>query len=741
MAQVPLPPPSPLPLEPGTEAMALDAEAVVAALQASTTDWTQLPKSEMDAIGAQVKLSDEDKQRITSLLKSEFTRAKNFHDDEIKPAVQDWREAYAEYRPADDAEMEGGSHIAIPMVAPGVDFAVARVHQVLAFSRPLFQPFPLKPQISRDAVSEFGRYFNAKIEDPESYVVQSLIEAVHDAAITGTSIAKIYWDRRTIDTRRYQIENGIPRIVEQTETQYEGFVVEPLRIERVFYPQESDWDTRAIDRAHWFGHIYEERVEVARQKAARGFYYPEVIEELADKVDQVSREPGSVWTDSEEMEEKGITEAPLDKSANAIDLVEIYIHHRIKGDKREKLYLATWSHIHNKLVGFRNAPFFKARRPFVAMRYIQKPGRFRGKGVGEILRHLQEAADSVANSGINMLHMELRPPTFMAKDPSIKRGKQDILRPGGLHQVESPKDVMPIQIRGNTEGAFAVLDQLSRYGNSASGSDLVRDDSRVQGETAEAAQLRFGKDLPFFNLVAANVADAMTQIARRGFELIAQCHPQEDTYLFSGLSQSSQPEQVRSYTLPEDPTSQFGIRVDLVTSAANPEVRKIGLQHLQAGTQQFYEQMLQRVQLYVNPQTPDGVRHIVGAAMQTDLSMLRQLAQCYDATDVVAKVPVWPELETKLKQDLQQAQEAMKNQKPPVPDSALRAMAPDWAEMPDAVKMQFLQKIGFEAPPDMIAAMDRAMQQVQAMEAAKQQQQGEQGGIPQPPGPAPAPAA
>ncbi|HUT60043.1 MAG TPA: hypothetical protein VNA25_19530 [Phycisphaerae bacterium] len=655
-----------------------------------------------------IEMSPEEEGRISAFMGDEIRRSFQFLRG-MHTKTREFREQYEEERKKKDWPWEEASNVAVSMTSPHVNQAVGRNFRTIRSTTPAIMIDAL-PGISQKLsdpkmVMAFQDFLNAKILQDDTFCTR-IFEWMLESAITGTGVAKVFWDRveRPVGKYAYGVNEDsgemslTPRVEHERMVRFEGSRLEVVPIEDVFLPPEAVHDPDAIENSHWVAQRYRERFGVVVDKARRGIYRMDQVMDLEGEADQSASSSENVFLDSNRTNEFGNVEAPTAGSANELILYEFHVRWDPVGDGEERDCVFFYSYSHEKILGAKYLPFFHGRRPFVSLPYLRRSDSFFGRGIPDQLKHTQRAGNDILNSGLDALTLANIGLWVASKGSGIKTGRNDRIWAGRILTLDDPASLRRLDTGNpspNTMEFVKHVDLMAQRASSVGEGLQGGEGPQGNNETAEGALARMGNVTPIFDVILDEVRRAVSVVAEMYLSNYQQFMPGGDKYLSYAQYGEAMSKELK---MPhESIVGKYRVRVVTSTVGSNSEIRKATLQHLMATIGPLFGEIIEAVNHMGSPETPDVALPIMESSLKVRMNLARQLLHAYELPGASEMLPdfdtIWPQM----KQQIQQMREQAKNAPKPLSDTIARLMAPKFdALMPDE-EIDLLHRLGFKA--------------------------------------------
>lgn len=767
----PGPPPQPAPMpEPGP-APVTPPEPQIMQIMPPPPNLAEVEDAELvRGIRVGKKLDD----RVRRFLQSEIERALEYHKP-MRQKIRKARERYAEKRKPKVWPWKGASNVEVPLIRPDIDQVHGRTVRVADSADP---QFVVEPGMDREVpVAEMQAveaYLQAELSRPHLRWRKKRNHLIHEALLVGAGFAKVYWDSIDRETSRFKqvpvygeeedellepfidltgqpavddLGNPIMRqrtrtaIVQETETVYEGNVIDVIRAEDMLWPLEADLCMDFLQDAHWIAQRYTARLADLMLDAGteedvvngEATYRKKVLEELEHEADQSDQgEWSSRYVQRAVSDGVGVVSPPELEDANELELYEVWCRFRVEPKEPERECVFVYSLKHDKLLSARYNFFFHGRRPFVRAPFLET-GEAMPPGLAARLEYTQQISNALTNSSLDALALANRPVLLADKSHSLNRGKQDWVSPGRVITSEDPSKVKPLVIGDMSPGALQMLGHIDRMGQKASGvTDFLvgMEGPKGENQTAQAASQRAGNVSAVFDVFLDNVRCALEELADLMFWNCWQFKPEGGEY----QHQTPGGEFISVlFRMHPEAGGRYRFRIKASSIAANPEIRKQTLQHLTGMLIPEIQGLMEVVGQLHDPNLTGLQREYLMAMGRVKTQLLKDTARAHDLPGAGGVIPDWDQIWSQHGQEIEQRTQQAKQQPPPLDDTLFRKMGPIWRELEPASQIDVLQRAGIKPGPRLLEAARSAEARSDPQAQGPMGRPGG-GGPPQPPG-------
>jgi hypothetical protein len=284
-------------------------------------------------------------------------------------------------------------------------------------------------------------------------------------------------------------------------------------------------------------------------------------------------------------------------------------------------------------------PFFNQEKPYDFSRYFRIENRFYGIGVAEMLKVFQDEVSTMHNQRLDSYSVSNAALFVALKTGNIKQDEP--LWPGRILLVDSLDEIKPLQL-GSPLGQDIGQERMTlEYGRQRTGvNDWVagHDSPGSNYATATAAVQQLREGAKRIDQTLRENRRCLSNVGLRVAELYQQFNQGGKPYLAMGEKDGALVEQVLRFPME---IIRAGVAIDVrATSASqNKEVEiRTNMMIMQQVTQ-YYMQLLQAMQLMLNPQLPPQIQRAAYDAVVGGSIMMRRILDTHGMQDVDRIVP------------------------------------------------------------------------------------------------------
>ena len=403
----------------------------------STIDQQMLEQSgtpsEQPAIPTYVlDLKDEKREEILQYLLSELEEAKSARSERVKKWIKyrRQREAIPEATPAEHS-LSNASRIEPPLTQIHAQTAYAKVKGYYDTGKPYFwqaKSASDDPEDHEDA-KLLTKYLGLLARSQMDLNLDKVKRIVSDeATFMGMLMVKVVWDTLEWKFKSDDDETGVPQT--QVMTFHDGPSIIPIPQEDIYYP--PFWDE--VQRMPWIGHELHMPLHEFENKVSQGIYEAP-LDSNGDLV-EIKTWLRESFTDSEQASEKlrGFSSA----SPKVIDLMEFHFFWDVDDDGVWEDLLFT-IHVNSKTI-VRKTFNGIAAREFQEFGFIPRSFMLESRGVGQICEGLQDEVSGthrLRNDGMKLATIKM-----LAIRRAVLRENKNTIYQGKVWVTENPKEDM-----------------------------------------------------------------------------------------------------------------------------------------------------------------------------------------------------------------------------------------------------------------------------------------------------------
>lgn len=575
--------------------------------------------------GAPLSLTSSEEERLRDYFEKEFEDAMLWHEH-LESEVKECLCLYMAQPPTPEKNFpwKGAANLVIPLVAITSDSIIARlVNTIFGVDpfwtmKPLSKDFvgmvkPLENFLDWSRKTEFDLYKEVK-------------RWVAETTICGWSFLKGGW---SIENHLYmepQPGGWQPTVINRNRAMLRHVnSVDLISQAGIGNPLGGDWVSHRIRLTD---------AELATQVLRK--VYKDFTPEDLEKKEDISMVADIFRVVDEEYEEPGTR-------LNTIH--EIWTKMAIPGGKKKTFeeplnMVLTYHRPTKKFLRAIHNPLIYGQHPFIKGDFVEVPGRGRGMGIGQQLRHLQNEITTVHNQQVD--NATIANTRFFVGRRGVFRPNTRIW-PGRFLTCDNPReDIQAVQLGDVYPSMRALETSILAFAERRSGvSDysLGRESSALGSRATATGTLAIIQEgNRRFDL---NVRDMRAGLSDAG-KLLLQLNQQ---YRAKGMAYLVQGEN-GAYTevLLDLPTTYIAdkLAVELTASTAtiNKQVEQQGLIALMGILIQNMQLGQQAASIIVNPQAPPEMREYTMRAYEGITNLVKRITQTFDQQDIDGLVPL-----------------------------------------------------------------------------------------------------
>lgn len=566
--------------------------------------------------------------QLLDYLRTEIYRAIS----ERRPLEEKWIKHQRMYRaipenPTKDFPFQGAANLVIPLIATDVDIIVARLMGILFTPENLWSCTALRPDMVDYAprLQEFLRWAQHRELDAYNAVNDFMLEMVK----LGTGVLKQRYKRE--QRRVYQFRETPYGTVEQHLNMLisDHPILQHVSLYDFLVPAEAV----NIQDAPWVA----ERIALSwgqlQQRARAGIYTG--IERLGTQGN---------WRGSEIELDRMRLDRFVPGIGNRYDLWECWLDFDVEGIGEPCAIVATLHLPTMTLLRLDYNPFFHQEKPYSMARFMRQEKRFYGIGLAEMLESSQEEITTMHNQRLDNATLS-NSTMFKGRKGSGIRQDEPVF-PGRWFLLDDLNDVQTLQM-GQRFDSTVPYEQLTQsYATNRSGvNDYVmgRPTPSIGYGTATVNVMQHQEAGKRFDQTLREVRVALGESGVRLVELYQQFNQGGKIFAAMGDKDGALVQQILQFPLE---LIRYGVGVDVTATSEtlNKDVEIRNQTIVMQMVSQFYMQMLQGMQMILNPQLPPELRAMVMQMMQGGNLLMRRLLDTYDVQDIDNLVPQLQEL-------------------------------------------------------------------------------------------------
>ncbi len=334
----------------------------------------------------------------------------------------------------------------------------------------------------------------------------------------------------------------------------------------------------------------------------------------------------------------------IPQQGDRFEIFEFWLDWDIDGDGEDEALVVT---IHPETRTFLRVdfnPFFNQDKPYDYSRYLRAEKRFYGIGLGEMLTVFQDEVSTMHNQRIDGYSIANAAVFVALKNGNIKQDEP--LFPGRILLVDDLNEIRTMQL-GSPLGQDIGQERLTlEYARQRDGvNDWVAGNDSASGNYATATvavqQLREGSKR--IDQTLRENRRCLSGVGMKVAELYQQFNQGGKPYLAMGEKEGAMVAEVLAFPV-EIIRAGVAIDVSAASAANNKEVELRTNMMIMEKVTQYYMQLLQAIQLAINPQVPPQIQMIAMESAKGGSILMRRILDLYQTQDVDSIVPDIEEL-------------------------------------------------------------------------------------------------
>lgn len=566
--------------------------------------------------------------QLLDYLRAEIFRAIS----ERRPLEEKWLKLQRMYRALPEVARKefpflGASNLVIPLIATDVDVIGARLLGILFTPENLWSCTALRPDMVDYAprLQEFLRWAQRHELDAYNAVADFILEMVK----LGTGVLKQRYKRE--QKRVYQFRETPQGTLEQHLQMLvsDHPVLQHVSLYDFLVPAEAV----NVQDAPWVAERIALSMGQLQQRARAGIYTG--IERLGAQ--------GNYRGSEIEMERMRMDRF-VPGIGNRFDLWECWLDFDISGIGEPCALVVTMHLPTMTMLRIDFNPFFHQEKPYSMARFMRQEKRFYGIGLAEMLEMPQEEITAMHNQRLD--NATLSNSTMFKARKGIGIRQDEPVFPGRWFLLDDLNDVQTMNM-GQRFDSTVPYEQLTQsYAMNRSGvNDYVmgRPTPSIGYGTATVNVMQHQEAGKRFDQTLREVRVALGESGVRLVELYQQYNQGGKVFAAMGEKDGAVLQQVLQFPLE---LIRYGVGVDVTatSSTLNKDVEIRNQTIIIQMVTQFNMQMLQGMQMVLNPQLPPELRAMVLQMMNAGNILMRRLLDSYDVQDIDRIVPQLQEI-------------------------------------------------------------------------------------------------
>lgn len=318
---------------------------------------------------------------------------------------------------------------------------------------------------------------------------------------------------------------------------------------------------------------------------------------------------------------------------------EFWLDWDIDGDGQDEAVVCTIHPDSKTYLRIDFNPFFNQEKPYDFSRYMRTEKRFYGIGIAEMLYQVQLEVSTIHNQRRDNHSIANAVMLVALKTGNVSQDEP--IFPGRVLLVDSLDEVKPLILGVPYTADIAQENLLLQYGGRRTGvNDFVEGNTGGSANYATATtavqQLREGSKR--IDQVMRDNRRCLSGVGTKVAELYQQFNQGGKPYLAMGDKDGAEVQAVLQFPL-EIIRAGVGIDVRVSSASQNKEVElRTNMIVLQQVTQ-FYMQLMQAMQIAINPQIPQQIRQIAVNSLQGGSILMRRILDTSGLQDIDSVLP------------------------------------------------------------------------------------------------------
>jgi hypothetical protein len=564
--------------------------------------------------------------QLMEYLRLEITRALS----ERRPLEEKWLQWQRLYKALPERQVKefpfyGAANLVLPVIATDVDTIYSRIMGILFEPDNLWSCSPLRPDATAYAprLQEFLAW--AQIHELKAY--DAVADFVLEVCKLGTGVLK------------QRFRRSMEEVYEFRETPYgttERFnnilvndnpVLEHVSLYDFLVPSAATSDQETWP---WCA----ERVMLnwgqLQERVKAGIY------QGTDRLASWNAQDKGSWI-TQELQRMDRFAPGL---ATQYELWEVWTKFDIRGNGRPVSVVCT---VHLPTMTYLRIdynPFFHQEFPYSVARYLRQEKRFYGIGLAEMDEPFQEETSTMHNQRLD--GHTLANSVMMKGRKGIGIKEDEPIFPGRWFLVDEMDDIEPMSMGRNFDSSIQDEQMTMSYATKRTGvNDYVMGNSANASIGYAAAYtnvMQHQEAAKRFDQTLREIRQAVSDSGRRLVELYQQFNQEGKVFSVMGQQDGQLVNQVLQFPLE---LIRHSIAIDVTASSAslNKDVTIRTNTIIMQMVTQFYMQLMQGIQLIINPQVPELMRAVALQMVMGGTTLMRRLLDSYNVQDIDEIVP------------------------------------------------------------------------------------------------------
>lgn len=549
-------------------------------------------------------------------------------EGERRPLEDKWLKYHRGYRAVPEFERKdfpfaGASNMVVPVIATDVDTIFSRLLGVLFAPQNLWSVRPLSVETVDIAprLEEFLQW----AQTHELGVYDAVADWVLEICKLGTGVLKQRYRREQKNVFRFrETPTGVIQQMQQMLIK-DNPVVEHVSIWDFLIPA-SAYD---IQTAEWVSERIRLNWNQMQARVRAGIYTGD------DRIRSWLTSDKGHWLE-QEMQRMDRYEPGI---GSTLDLDESWLDYDISASGEPMALVITIHRPTNTLVRLDFNPFLNQEKPFSAARYLRVEKRFYGIGLAEMLEHFQEEVSTMHNQRID--NKTLANSTMFKARKGIGIKEDEPVWPGRWFLLDEMTDVEPMTVGQRFDSTVSDETLSLQYATKRTGvNDYISGDfSPAMGySTASIGVQQLREAAKRFDQTIREIRVALSETGTRILELYQQFNQHGKEYIAMGQKDGEILHKLLQFPL-ELIRMGVGVEVTATSAAFNKEVEIRTNSIIMQQMMGFYQQMIQALSYYMNPQLPEPIRMAALQMVSGGSILMRRILDTYGVQDIDQLVP------------------------------------------------------------------------------------------------------
>jgi hypothetical protein len=563
---------------------------------------------------------------LMNYLRDEITRALS----DRRPLEEQWLRFQRMYKAIPEQEIKefpfyGAANLVLPVIATDVDTIFSRLMGILFGPPNLWSMQPLREDavLYAPRLQEFMRW--AQNNELEAY--DSTADWILELAKLGTSVLKQRYRRKMEEVYEYrESPYGAPIERFANILTKDSPVQNHVSLWNFLVPAGT---TNKLQEAAWCGERLTLTWAQIQERVAQGIY------QASDRLAAWhGRDKGS-WITQELQRMDRFMPSLGDK----FELWEVWTKFDIRGIGRPVSVVCT---IHLPTMTYLRIdynPFFHQEYPYSVARYLRQEGRFYGIGLAEMGESFQDEGTTMHNQRLDS--HTLANSMMMKGRKGIGIKEDEPIFPGRWFLVDQMDDVEAMHMGRNYDSSISDEQATMSYRVARTGvNDYVTGaaNASVGYAAAYTNQMQEQRAGERFQQTLREIREALGDSGRRLVELYQQFNQGGKVFSVMGEKDGQIVTQVLQFPL-ELIRHSIAVDVTATNASLNKDMEVRTNTMLMQMVTQFYMQMMQGMQIVINPQVPPPLQMLAYQMVVGGTTLMRRLLDSYDVQDIDAIIP------------------------------------------------------------------------------------------------------